>query len=288
MELKPIHGILTLDVEDWDHANFSQLEYKRERISLSVRQQKYLMDSNVDLWMRTLEEFGAKSTCFVLGEFARRFPQSIRRLAEAGHEIASHGATHDLVYKMSQTQFREFLKKSLGPLGDLTGKVPLGFRAPCWSVDERTPWLCEELEAQKIYYDASLLPIQSPLKWKRSPLRPFWEGKVFRIPASTLNLGPVRVPLANGAFFRLLPLHIIRYGFRRAALRHQPLMIVLHPREIDPLHPRLPLWGWEKMIHYSNLNQTLPKLRKLLAEIRWTNIDEYYRDEFEKMKGPER
>src|SRR4051794_30337518 len=103
-------GILTLDVEDWEHANFSQLRGKERQIAQSVRERAYAMEVNTDRWIQILGEHGAHSTCFVLGEFARRYPAAVQRLASAGHEIASHGDTHDLVYEMSQVRFREFLK----------------------------------------------------------------------------------------------------------------------------------------------------------------------------------
>src|SRR5689334_18136226 len=107
----PTQGMLTLDVEDWEHANFAQLEGKEAAIAVTVRERRYAMDANTDRWIELLGRRGAKSTCFVLGEFASRYPEAVRRLAAAGHEIASHGSTHDLVYKMTREGFREFLKK---------------------------------------------------------------------------------------------------------------------------------------------------------------------------------
>src|SRR4051794_34460448 len=130
-----ITGMLTLDVEDWEHANFAQLEGKEAQIAISVRERKYAMDANTDRWIELLAKHSALSTCFVLGEFAERYPQAVKRLAEAGHEIASHCSTHELIYKMNREQFRESLKKGLGVLGELTGKPVSGFRAPSWSVD---------------------------------------------------------------------------------------------------------------------------------------------------------
>src|SRR2546425_160084 len=92
---------LTLDVEDWEHANFSQLRGKEDEVAASVRERRYGMDRNTDLWIELLGRAGATSTCFVLGQFAERYPDAVRRLARAGHEIASHGATHDLIYEMT-------------------------------------------------------------------------------------------------------------------------------------------------------------------------------------------
>ena len=271
-------AILTLDVEDWEHANFAQLHSYKDQIRTEVRARRYAMDSNTDTWIHLLGESGATSTCFVLGEFAQRYPDAVKRLAQAGHEIGSHGATHDLIHRMTHIQFREFLKKGLGTIGDLTGHVPRGFRAPSWSVDPvRTPWFAEELALQNVHYDSSLFPVKTPLFGQGSaPLSPFWEGSLLRVPVSVLSFGSLRIPFASGAFFRLCPLWLIEAGLMRAIRQGLPAMIVLHPRELDPLHPRLPLRGWEKSVHYARLETTIPKLRRLLSRFRWRSVLEHY------------
>src|SRR4051794_32310586 len=96
-----IQGMLTLDVEDWEHANFHQLKGQEEKIQSEVKARAYAMDANTDRWIEILSRYQAKSTCFVLGEFATRYPHAVRKLAMAGHEIASHGSTHDLIYEMT-------------------------------------------------------------------------------------------------------------------------------------------------------------------------------------------
>jgi polysaccharide deacetylase family protein (PEP-CTERM system associated) len=281
-------GMLTLDVEDWYHANFARLEGCAERIASDVRAARYGMDANIDRWLEFLGEAGAKSTCFVLGEFARRFPHCVKKLAHAGHEIASHGDTHDLVYAMERQGFREFLRRGIGTLGDLTGIVPQGFRAPSWSVDDsRTPWFCEELEAAGIRYDSSEFPIRTPLYGQaKAPLLPYWRGRVLRIPVTVLTAGPLRLPFASGAFFRLAPLALIRFGLRRAARQRKPVMVVLHPRELDPAHPRLPLKGWEASVHYARLATTVPKLRGILPEFDWRTISDLYRAKLDTPGAP--
>jgi polysaccharide deacetylase family protein (PEP-CTERM system associated) len=271
-------GMLTLDVEDWEHANFTQLDGHESQIAADARARGYAMDENTDRWIEVLGEAGARSTCFVLGEFARRYPEAIKRLAANGHEIACHGDTHELIYRMSRERFREFLKNGLGTLGELTGRMPLGFRAPSWSVDdERTPWFCEELEAQGVRYDSSEFPIRTNLYGQAGAcLSPYWRGGILRIPVTVLTLGPMRMPFASGAFFRLAPFAVIRFGLMRAVRLGLPVMVVLHPRELDPAHPRLPLTGWEARIHYARLGTTLPKLRALMPLFEWKTIIETF------------
>jgi polysaccharide deacetylase family protein (PEP-CTERM system associated) len=269
-------ALLTLDVEDWEHANFAQLESGAwpEAAARTVRERAYAMDANTDRWIGLLARAGARSTCFVLGDFARRYPEAVRRLGRAGHELAAHGDTHELVYRMSRERFREFLKRGLGEVGALAGKAPIGFRAPSWSVDRRrTPWLCEELAAQGVRYDSSEFPVRTPLFGSgEAQLAPHWEGSVLRLPVTVLTIGGLRAPFASGAFFRLSPLALLRAGLKRALRQGLPAMVVLHPRELDPAHPRLPLQGWERQVHYARLASTEPKLRALLGEFEWESI----------------
>ncbi|MGZ6371665.1 MAG: polysaccharide deacetylase family protein [Bdellovibrionota bacterium] len=275
--MKTMHGLLTLDVEDWEHANFTQLESRHEDITESVRARAYRMDANTDRWIELLGNHGARSTCFVLGEFAKRYPEAVLRLHRSGHEIGSHGPTHDLVYNMDRSAFREFLKRGLGELGELTGVRPVGFRAPSWSVDDRVPWYQEELANARVRYDSSEFPVKTPLYGTgKGPLEPRTEQGVLRIPVTVLTLLGARIPFSSGAFFRLAPLPMIRAGFRQAKSRNRPAMVVLHPRELDPAHPRLPLKGWEGWVHYARLGSTIPKLEALLAEGKWTSIREVY------------
>lgn len=271
-------ALLTLDVEDWEHANFSQLSGKTEQIRSEFRSRQYRMDANTDRWISLLGEFGASSTCFVLGEFAERYPQAVKRLAAAGHEIASHGPTHDLVYEMTRDRFREYLRQGLDQLQQVTGRPCLGFRAPSWSVSSaRTPWLIEELERAGLRYDSSVFPVKTPLFGQPdSPLQPRWDGKILRVPVTVLTFGGFRLPFSSGAFFRLAPLWLIETGLNRAEKRGMPRMVVLHPRELDPEHPRLPLHGWEAAVHYARLSTTVPKLRALLAQFEWRSIAQSY------------
>jgi polysaccharide deacetylase family protein (PEP-CTERM system associated) len=269
-------ALLTLDVEDWEHANYAQLDGREAELAQSVRERRYAMDANTDRWIEWLAEAGAKSTCFVLGDFARRYPAAVRRLGQAGHEIACHGDTHELVYRMDRARFAEFVRRASNELGSLMGTRPVGFRAPSWSVSrEANPWFCEELALQGFRYDSSEFPVRTPLFGDaRAPIAPYRDSGLLRVPVTVLTAGPVRAPFSSGAFFRLAPLALIRAGLRRAQRRGLPAMIVLHPRELDPGHPRLPLKGWERGVHYARLSSTEPKLKRLLAEFNWTSIVE--------------
>src|SRR5262245_38383047 len=157
------------------------------------------MDTNTDRWIEILGRAGATSTCFVLGEFAERFPDAVRRLRRAGHEIATHGATHALVYAMRREEFREFLRRGIGALGALTGEAALGFRAPSWSVDRDTPWLVDELKTAGLRYDASVFPVRTGLFGNHDlPLEARHEDGLLRIPVTVATVAGQRVPIASG------------------------------------------------------------------------------------------
>lgn len=276
----PVRATLTLDVEDWEDANYPQLRGYEASIAASVRERRYAMDANTDRWIEILGRAGATSTCFVLGSFAERYPDAVRRLARAGHEIATHGSTHALVYEMPRAGFREFLRRGIEALGAVTGEPPLGFRAPSWSVDRNTPWLAEELLAAGLRYDASVFPVRTRLFGNAAlPLGARREGGLLRIPLTVATIAGRRVPLAGGVF-RVMPRAFLHWSLRQAARRGRPLMIVLHPRELDPDHPRLPLQGWTYRAHYAGLRRTVPKLESLLARWTWRSIRELYGPDF--------
>lgn len=268
---------MTLDVEDWHHANFTQLKGREEEFRATADRTGYDMSKAIDIWIELTAETGARSTCFVLGEFAVRYPEAVRRLHEAGHEIASHSYSHDLIYEMTREAFAEQLRRSVDVLGDVTGKAPSGFRAPSWSVDrERTPWFAEELLAAGFAYDSSEFPVKTNLYGSsKAPLEPHRLGDLLRIPATAVYpLGPLRIPFLSGAFFRLVPAPLIRLGLKRMLRRGKQTMAILHPRELLAGHPRLPLEGWEGRVHYANLDSTIPKLRSVLRLADWSSIAE--------------
>lgn len=284
---------MTLDVEDWEHANFLQLDGQAERVGALVRDARYRMDRATDIWLAEFAKVGATSTCFVLGDYARRYPESVKRLAAAGHEIACHGDTHDLVYRMDQASFRQWLARALGELGSLLGKPVQGFRAPSWSVSpEKTPWLIEELARAGLSYDASVFPAQMGLfGMPGAPLTPYREQGMLRIPVTLMTIAGKRLPFSSGAFFRLSPRWFLHWGLKRVLTQGRPAMVVLHPRELDPAHPRLPLSGLENWVHYARLSTTVPKLRSLLdpaSGFRWRAIRDAFASEIAVQPQPHR
>jgi hypothetical protein len=147
---------------------------------------------------------------------------------------------------------------------------------PNGSVGPQTPWFIEELARAGLRYDSSIFPMHMGLYGvPGASLEPFREGGLLRIPVTMLTIAGKRLPFSSGAFFRLAPRWLLHWGLHRALRAGRPAMVVLHPRELDPAHPRLPLHGLERYVHYARLSTTLPKLRSLLdpaAGFRWTSI----------------
>lgn len=268
-------AFLSLDVEDWEHANFAELTSRRSEIDAQVLKVRYPMDRAVYRWIEILEQYSVRSTCFVLGDFARRFPDAVRALHHAGHEIASHGDRHDLVREMTPELFREFLKRSIDELTALTGAPVKGFRAPSWSIPRmpQAKWVYEILAEFGIAYDSSVFPVSTPLFGDPSaPLAPDSISGVVRIPVGLL---PGRLPFSTGAFFRLTPTFVQLWGLRHCAnLGHVP-QVVLHPREFMADHPRLPLLGWKRWVHYAALDRVEPRLHALLPRFSWGLLSEF-------------
>ncbi len=231
-----------------------------------------------------LEEGGSKATFFFLSSVAESFPGLVRRAAEAGHEIASHGHAHELVYSQSIDEFREDLAKSKQILEDITGTRLRGYRAPSWSINEDTPWVYDVLSDLGFDYSASLFPFRTylygdskaPLRWFRpSQAHP----KMIEVPTSVMEICGQRVPFSGGFYFRFMPYPVIRWATQHVNRSNRPTIFYLHPREIDPGQPRLDLPAKDRFVAYFGISRTQRKLEKLLRVAPTMTIEEHLRKE---------
>jgi polysaccharide deacetylase family protein (PEP-CTERM system associated) len=218
---------------------------------------------------------GVTATFFTLGWVAERFPALVRRIAEAGHEIASHGYAHRLVYQTTRDEFADDLRRARTAIEAACGMPVLGYRAPSYSITRDSLWALDVLLEQGYVYDASVFPIhhdrygipdapRHPYRIRR-PLGELWE-----LPGSTVQVGGQNLPIAGGGYFRLLPYSWTRWGIRRVNERErQPAIFYLHPWEIDPDQPRIEASTLSRFRHYRNLAKTESRLRRLLSEFRF-------------------
>jgi polysaccharide deacetylase family protein (PEP-CTERM system associated) len=269
-----IVNALTVDVEDYFQVSAFERTVSRDRWdSYGSR-----VVANTSRLLDLFAESGVRATFFVLGWVAERHADLVRRIAATGHEVASHGYAHRLVYEMTPEEFREDLRRARRVLEDAVGAPILGFRAPSYSITARSSWALDILIEEGYEYDTSIFPIHhdrygipSAPRHPNTVARP--AGTILEIPASTIRLGTVNVPIAGGGYFRLMPYWWTRWACRRVN-RHErrPIVFYLHPWEVDPAQPRLPAAWVSRFRHYQHLEKTAPRLRRLLADFRFDAI----------------
>jgi polysaccharide deacetylase family protein (PEP-CTERM system associated) len=226
-----------------------------------------------------LADHGARATFFVLGWCADRLRQDLQDLAAAGHEIACHGYQHQHLSRLDPAAFRDDVHRARDLLQDITGTPVTGYRAPTFSITARTAWALDVLLDLGFEYDASVFPIRHDRYGvPDAPYVPFWitapSGRRLReYPPLTMNLGPLRLPLGGGGYLRLLPTTWIAAGLRRRAQRSQPTMLYVHPWELDPDQPRLPVGRLANWRHRVNLGKTAGKLAWLLGRFCFERVD---------------
>jgi len=264
----------TVNVEDYFHER--ALEPYVARASWAGRPSR--IERNVDLLLGLLAKHEARATFFTLGWIAEHHPGVVRAIARAGHEIASHGATHRRLDELSPEQFRDEVRSSKLLLEDLTGTQVVGFRAPNFSIVPGSEWAFDVLLEESYEYDSSRLPIDRPSYG--SPISPRYPHAVrcesvgaslVEIPLTTLDVMGSRMP-AGGASLRHLPYAAVRGAFRAAERAGVPGVFYVHPWEMDPEQPRIPMSLATRMRHYGGLARTAPRLGRLLEEFQFGSI----------------
>lgn len=266
---------LSVDVEDWFQVGaFENVIERGEWDGIKTR-----VENNVDRILDLFAEAEVHATFFTLGWVAKRHPAMIRRIAEAGHEIASHGYDHARVFTFDRATFAEDIRKARAILEDCSGQKVTGYRAPSFSIDHRTPWAFMELAEQGYVYSSSVAPIaHDHYGWPEAPrfaFKPIPWSDIIEIPVTTAMLGGKRVAAGGGGFFRVLPYAFSRWAIRQVNRREQrPAVFYFHPWEVDPKQPRVPNAPMRsKLRHYTGLEQMAGKLRDLVHEFRWGRMD---------------
>jgi polysaccharide deacetylase family protein (PEP-CTERM system associated) len=267
---------LSVDLEDWYQVLYFEDHIARERWS---EQESRLLAVTTRL-LDILDEHRTRVTFFVLAWNAERLPRLIESIHARGHEIASHGYFHRLVYTQSQAEFAEDLDRSLSILRSITGRSVVGYRAPSFSITRESSWALSVLLDQGIEYDSSVLPARRPYCGIPDAPREPWVARakdgrsLTELPPSTLRVLGRNVPFSGGGYFRLCPYRIVRWGLRRLNRIGVPGVVYLHPWELDADHPRMPVRLDHRFQHYVNLGRTERKLRRLLADFRFVRMDE--------------
>jgi polysaccharide deacetylase family protein (PEP-CTERM system associated) len=263
----------TVDVEE----HFQVSAFERAVPRSAWQGQESRVARNTELLLELLARYETAATFFVLGWVAERYPALVRRIAAAGHEVASHGWWHLRVNTIDRETFRDEVRRSKGLLESLTGEPVDGFRAPSFSITPGTEWAFDVLLEEGYRYDSSIFPVRRPgYGYPGAPRRHYSiqreSGSLLELPMTTLGLGPLRLPAAGGGYLRQLPLALLRAAFRQADRERLPGMFYVHPWEIDPDQPRYPVGPITALRHYRGLEKTLPSLHLLLGEFSFTSV----------------
>jgi polysaccharide deacetylase family protein (PEP-CTERM system associated) len=263
-----MQNALTIDLEDYYHVTAFSENGKSPGLHSHVGR----VELSTEKTLAILAENGCHATFFTLGSVAEQFPRLIRRVADAGHEIACHSFGHRQVFSLSPEQFREDTRHAKQLLEDASGRFVRGYRAPSFSILKESIWAFEVLAELGFTYDSSVFPV-SHLNYgiPTSPRDPFVvktpSGSILEFPMPSLSVAGTRAPFAGGAYFRFLPYWYTRWGIRYLNHReNRPVCVYLHPWELDPEQPKMKGGITARMRHYFGLRGTEQKLRRLLHD----------------------
>jgi polysaccharide deacetylase family protein (PEP-CTERM system associated) len=267
---------LSVDVEDWFQvSNFDDIVARETWDSLPSR-----VERNTRRLLDLFDSKGAKGTFFVLGWIAERFPHLVREIRERGHDLASHGFGHELVWRQSPEAFASDLQRARRAIESATGVTPRGYRAPSFSIDRRSFWAFEVLANQGYAYDSSVFPVRHPRygvpDFPRTPTRLVTrQGKILaEFPLTTWRILRRNVGAAGGGYLRILPLSLLERAFDAMNDQGEPACLYVHPWEIDPDQPRVRVKGLGAFTHYTNLDKTEQRLRRLLSRSSFAPIEQ--------------
>ena len=257
---------LTVDMEDYFHCEvFARTIRPRRWHTCSDR-----LALTIPLLLEMLAGCNVRATFFVLGWVARRYPRLVRQVADAGHEVASHGYWHQHLSRMTPTGLRQDLQASRRALEDITAAPVRGYRAPTFSLTRRTAWAAELVAEQGFAYDSSVFPIyHDRYGVPEASAEPWWletkSGRLLELPPLTFGSSRLKLPAAGGGYLRLLPSGLVRGAIRWANARGRPAVLYVHPWELDPGQPRLQVGWLARRRHYGGLHRMRSRLTSLLA-----------------------
>lgn len=266
---------LTVDVEEYFQVHaFEEVVGRKNWEKYESR-----VETNTSWLLDILAELGTRATFFILGWIAERHPTLVRRIHDAGHEVATHGYGHCLIYKQTPEQFRSDLERSLDIIQDITGEKVLGFRAPSFSVTKDSMWALDVIQECGLRYDSSIYPA-APLVHNRygipgAPRAPHLiRPGLWEFPMTTLHWLGRDFPIGGGGWLRHYPYALTRWGLRKVNAEGRPVIVYLHPWEVDPDQPRIKGSLWRQYLHYHNLHKTGERLKALCREFHFVPIRE--------------
>lgn len=268
---------ITIDVEDY----FQVAALARWAPSEGWDDFPLRVENNTLRIMDLFDEHNIKGTFFVLGWVADRCPQLVKAIVERGHELGSHGYSHQLIYNQTIETFREETERSKKLLEDISGQSVAGYRAASYSITKDSLWALDIIAETGFTYDSSIFPVKhdrygipDAIEVPHRLTTP--KGySLTEFPITALKLPGYKLPVAGGGYFRLFPYWFSQWALQRVnSAQQQPFIFYLHPWEVDPDQPRLPATGLSKFRHYNNLEVCEARLKKLLTAFEFCPVNE--------------
>ena len=273
-----LRNALTIDVEDYFQVSaFAPHIARADWPRLECR-----VEANIERILLLLDSRRIHATFFTLGWIAARYPAMLRRVAGAGHEVASHGYAHRRACEQSAAQFADDVRRSKTILEQVTGLAVVGYRAPSFSIGAANLWAFDELQEAGYGYSSSIYPIRHDHYGMPDAPRFAWRPRgphgVLELPVSTVRLRGRNLPAGGGGYFRLMPYALSRWLLRRINSRDgQAGIFYFHPWELDPGQPRPPgLSAKTRFRHYLNLGRMEARLARLTGDFAWDRMDRIF------------
>ncbi len=258
---------LTIDVEDYFQvAAFNDIVEPSSWAGYESR-----VDNNTSRILDLLDQKQTKATFFVVGWVADRYPHIVRNIADRGHEVGCHSYWHQKIYDLTPEAFKEDTRRAKDVLESILGLPVYGYRAPTYSITEKSLWALDILEELGFHYDSSIFPVvhdnygipKAPRFRYNLP-----NHNMVEYPISTGKFANRNIPVSGGGYFRLFPYRLTKYALKRInETENQPFVFYLHPWEIDPGQPRFDKARWfSRFRHYNNLSATYSRLEMLLDD----------------------
>jgi polysaccharide deacetylase family protein (PEP-CTERM system associated) len=257
----------TVDLEDW----FQGLTSTNPQLNRWTLFESRVVPATLHL-LEILRSYRIQATFFVLGYVADCHPTLVDAIQTDGHEIAVHGYWHYRVSRLTPAEFSLELERSVKAIMSITGQLPVGHRAPYFSVNRTTPWVFEILRGHGFLYDSSIFPIRNGFYgYPGAPRFPYVTSGagLVEFPLSTVRLGGINWPIAGGFYLRLWPYGFVRWAIRQLNRQGQPAILYLHPWELDLDQPYHRVTPRERITHYSGRRRLAPKLHRLFREFRF-------------------
>jgi len=269
-------NVLTFDIEDWYHSTFLDIpESEWDSCESSFEDQLQTV-------LGLLKKTDNKATFFTVALLARKHPEAIKRIIDEGHELGLHSYSHKMLTLMSNEEFERDIINSLDIFASVSDQKVVGFRAPCWSVNEgNKAFVVSTLKKYGFLYDSSIFPFKT-YQYGNNTAPPYPNilsadngSRIHEIPPSVFEYLNIRIPFAGGFYFRMLPYTLIKRGINGTNKKGYPAVTYFHLHDVDTEYPRLIKGLKERFIVYANQKKCKEKFEKMLHDFRFGRMDKY-------------